>query len=162
MTFNSFDELKKYILSHSKVAIELAQNKVAYIINHFLTEYYNEFPPLVYIRTYQLLNSLVKTDIKSTGNGWVADVYFDLSALDYSKRVVPPQFSWGDDDNTYHRDPWDDANTKWVLDTAMTGGLPHGGAYGGTAIWVESMKELSKDKIEILKKALLDAGIPVK
>lgn len=162
MTFNSYNELEKYILSKSQVAIKLAQDKVANIINHFLTQYYNEFSPLFYLRTYQLLNSLVKTDIKSTGNGWVAEVYFDLSALDYSIRVVPIQFPWADHHSTFHRKEWTGANDAWVLETAMTGELPHGGAYGGTAIWTESMKELTKGKIEILKKALIDAGIPVK
>lgn len=162
MTFNSLDELKNYILSRSQVAIEQAQEKVAMIINHFLTEYYREFEPEVYVRTYQLLRSLIKSDVKCTGNGWYAEVYFDLSALDYSTRVVPAQFAWASGDNTYHRQPWNGGNTAWVLGTAMTGGLPHGGYTGGTAIWTESMKVLNKEAIKILKEKLIAAGVPVR
>lgn len=162
MTFDSLDELKNHILSQSQVAIELAQEKVANIINHFLTEYYREFEPEVYVRTYQLLRSLIKSDVAYTGNGWVAEIYFDISALDYSTRVVPAQFSWASGDNTYHRQPWTDANTAWVLNTAMTGGSPHGGYAGGTAIWTESMKILNKQAIKILKEKLIAAGVPVR
>lgn len=162
MTFDSLDELKNHILSQSQVAIELAQEKVANIINHFLTEYYREFEPEVYVRTYQLLRSLIKSDVTYTGNGWVAEIYFDISALDYSTRVVPAQFSWASGDNTYHRQPWTDANTAWVLNTAMTGGSPHGGYAGGTAIWTESMKILNKQAIKILKEKLIAAGVPVR
>lgn len=162
MTFDSLDELKNYILTKSQVAIELAQEKVAMIINHFLTEYYREFEPEVYVRTYQLLRSLIKSDVQYTGNGWVAEVYFDIGALDYATRVVPAQFSWASSNNTYHRQPWDGGNTAWVLETAMTGGLPHGGYAGGTAIWTESMKILDKQAIKILKEKLIAAGVPVR
>ena len=162
MTFDSLDELKNYILTKSQVAIELAQEKVAMIINHFLTDYYKEFSPEVYVRTYQLLRSLIKSDVQYTGNGWVAEVYFDIGALDYSTRIVPSQFPWASSNNTYKREPWDGGNTAWVLETAMTGGLPHGGYESGTAIWTESMKILDKQAIGILKEKLIAAGVPVR
>lgn len=168
MTFNSVEALKNYILTHSQVAVDIAKEKIALIINHFLTEYYKEFEPEVYVRTYQLLNSLVKTDVKLVGNEWVAEVYFDLDALDYSTRIVPhgqPWSGYAKPENTYHREDWEDKNTKWVLETAMTGGNtgnPHGGYASGTAIWTESMRVLSKEGIKILKQELIKAGIPVK
>lgn len=162
MTFNSMDELRNYILTQSQVAVEKARDKIAMVINHFLTQYYKEFEPDVYIRTYQLLCSLIKSDVKFTNNGWVAEVYFDLDALDYSKRIVPPRFSGVSENNTFHRQGWTKANDEWVLETAMTGGKPHGGYAAGTAIWTESMKVLSQDGIELLKQELIKAGIPVK
>lgn len=163
MTFNSMDELKNYILSHSKVAVERARDKVYKIIDGFLKEYYSEFTPDVYVRTKQLLNSLVKTNVKHVKNGWVAEVYFDIEKLDYSTRIVPSMFTpWAKPENTFHREGWTKENDEWVLKTAMTGSKPHGGYKEGTAIWTESMKVLTKDKIQILKKALIDAGIPVR
>lgn len=165
MTFNSIDELKNYILSRSKVAIEQAKEKVYDKIAEFLFKFYEEFEPDVYVRTYQLLCSLVKTDVKSTGNGWVAEVYFDLGALNYSKRIVPqgqPWSSYAKPENTFHKENWGKENDAWVLETAMTGALPHGGYAGGTAIWTESMKILNAEKRSLLKNALIDAGIPVK
>ena len=168
MTFDSIDALKNYILTHSQVAVDKAKEKIALIINHFLIEYYREFEPEVYVRTYQLLNSLVKTDVVLTRNGWVAEVYFDINALDYSTRIVPqgqPWTPWAIPENTYHKKNWTDENTEWVLNTAMTGGntgKPHGGYANGTAIWTESMNVLSKEGIEILKQELIKAGIPIK
>lgn len=161
MTFDSMDALKNYILSCSEIAIERATTKVNYIINHFLTQFYNEFTPDVYVRTEQLLRSLVKTHAVKTANGWAAEVYFDLSALDYSTRIVPSGKSWSKD-NTFHKNPWTDENTEWVFETAMTGSKPHGGYASGTAIWTESIKELNAEKRNILRQALIDAGIPVK
>ena len=151
MVFHNERELKNYILSCSDFAIKAAQEKVMMIINHFLTEFYREFTPEVYDRTEQLLRSLTKSNIKSTGNGWVAEVYFDLSALDYSiNRVNSSQTYWSEEE---------------VLENAMVGKYPHGGytkATGNTQIWTESMKVLTKERIEILKKSLIEAGIPVK
>lgn len=166
MTFSSMEELKNYILKCSEFAIVEAQKKVANIINHFLTQYYREFEPEVYVRTEQLLRSLTKSRVIRTDNGWVAEVYFDLSALDYSNRIVPSQFSsYGSGHNTYHRENWTHENDAWVLETAMTGGntgRPHGGYESGTKIWNESLNILNKEAIDILKKKLIEAGIPVK
>lgn len=165
LIFKSIKELENHILTKSEVAVKLAQEKAAMIINHFLTQFYNEFSPEWYIRTEQLLRSLVKSGIRKTSNGWVAEVYFDSSALDYSTRVIPSQLSHSDkigNENTFHRKSWTDKNTAWVLETAMTGNLPHGGYADGTAIWTESMKVLDKDGINILKEKLIQAGISVK
>ena len=165
MTFDSIDALKKYILSRSKVAIEAAREKVYDKIADVLFQFYGEFPPDVYVRTYQLLCSLVKTDVVSTGNGWTVEIYFDLGALDYSTRIVPqgqPWSSWAKPENTYHKENWGKENDAWVLETAMTGAKPHGGYASGTAIWTESMNILNKEKRDILKNALIQAGIPVR
>ena len=165
MIFKSIKELENHILTKSEVAVKLAQEKAAMIINHFLTQFYNEFSPEWYARTEQLLRSLVKSEVRQTSNGWVAEVYFDSGALDYSTRIIPAQLSHSDkisNENTYHRNPWTDENTAWVLETAMTGSLPHGGYVDGTAIWTESMRVLDKEAINILKEKLIQAGIPVK
>ena len=162
MTFDSTDALKNYILTHSEVALEKARDKVAMVINHFLTQYYKEFKPEVYVRTEQLLRSLIKSRVELTPNGWAAEVYFDLDALDYSTRVVPARFTGASSNNTYHRDDWTKENDAWVLETAMTGEYPHGGWADGTAIWTESMKVLSKQGIDLLKQELIKAGIPIK
>lgn len=165
MTFKTQKELEDYILKKSEVAVKLAQEKVAMIINSVLTQFYKEYDPVWYFRTEQLLRSLTKSKIELTSNGWVAEVYFDISALDYSTRVIPIQLSHSDkitSDNTYHRNPWTDENTAWVLETAMIGDKPHGGYEEGTAIWTESMNILSVEAINILKEKLIQAGIPVK
>ena len=168
MTFDSIDALKNYILSRSKVAVEIAREKVYDKIAEFLLQFYEEFTPRVYVRTYQLLCSLVKTDVKSTTNGWTAEVYFDISALKYATRIVPqgqPWTPWASENNTYHRETWADENTKWVFENAMTGTYPHGGYSGAkknTRIWTESLKALNQEKRNMLRQSLLEAGIPVR
>ena len=149
MTFDSMDALKNYILSKSKVAIQLAQERVYLVIHRFVKEYYAEFSPEVYERTYQLFRSLVKSDIKSTGNGWTAEVYFDLDALDYHMKRV--------NGREVPNKGWSEMKT---LEAAMAGS--HGGYTDGTPIWDYSIAVLSQEGYHILKKSLIDAGIPVK
>ena len=149
MTFNSLDELKNYILSHSKYAIQKAQEQAYQVVNRFVKEYYSEFSPAVYERTYQLFRSLVKTDVKSTDNGWVAEVYFDLDALDYHMKringVEVPNKGWSE---------------MKTLEAAMAGS--HGGYTDATPIWDYSIAVLSQEMYHILKRMLIDAGIPVR
>ena len=83
MTFHSIEELKQYILSHSQNALQKATEQVYQIINRFVKEFYAEYSPSMYDRTYQLYQSLVKTDVEVSGNGCTAYVYFDFSSLVY-------------------------------------------------------------------------------
>ena len=154
MTFNSMEELKNYILSCSKEAIEMAQIRVFDIIDKFLERFYSEYTPVLYERTRQLLHSLVTTDIKSTGNGWVAEVYFDASLMDHSIKGLQGIGMW-------YNKGWSEEK---ILETAMIGEHPHGGwpTTNETQIWTESMKVLNKDAINILKQELINAGIPVR
>lgn len=167
MTFDSLDALKSYILSRSEVAIKLAQEKVYQVINRFIKEYYAEFSPDVYERTYQLFRSLVKTGVKKTANGWVAEVYFDASNLDYKIKHLHKHPVSGGYMNPYNFDvtpdgtfqnPDGDANK--VLESAAHGS--HGGYTSGTAIWDDPLRILNKEAYGMLKKALIDAGIPIR
>lgn len=168
MTFDSLAALESYILSRSGVAIQLAQERVYQVINRFVKEYYAEFSPAVYERTYQLFSSLVKTGIKQTGNGWVAEVYFDASNLDYHIKHLHGQPVAGGYRHPYvphvvtpdgtFQNPKGDAGK--VLESAAHGS--HGGYTSGTAIWDDPMKILNKEAYNMLKKALIDAGIPIR
>lgn len=149
MTFDSVDELKNYILSRSAIAIRYAQVEIFNIIDKFLMQYYSEFSPVVYERTQQLLHSLVKSDIKSTGDGWIAEVYFDVGLLDYSIKyingIAVPNKGWSEEK---------------TLSAAAHGS--HGGWTSGTAVFDDPLKILDAKAIDILKKHLIAAGIPIK
>lgn len=149
MTFHSMDELKRYILSRSNTAIKLAQERIYLVIHKFVKEYYAEYSPVLYERTYQLFRSLVKTDVKSTINGWVAEVYFDVDRLDYYMKKINGQ--------EVPNKGWSEEKT---LSAAAHGS--HGGKVSGTAIWDEPLRILNKQGYDMLKKALIDAGIPVR
>lgn len=167
MTFDSMDALKNYILSKSKIAVKETQEKVFRIIEDYILEYYTEFDPVIYERTYQLLCSLVKTAVQPTGNGWIAEVYFDAGALDYHVKhftkwpvnggYMNPFNGAISHDGTF---PNPEGSGEITLATAAHGS--HGGYRSGTAIWDDPMKILNKNAINMLKKALIDAGIPIK
>ena len=157
MTFDSIEDIKKYILSKSGIAIQKGQEQVYSVISDFLFEYYNEFDPDVYVRTYQLLCSFVKGDVVQTANGWEAYVYFDLDSLDYSIKTLRGVGTW---ENTFHRDGWTHENDIEVFKMAAHGS--HGGWENGTAVWDEPIAFLKTKAYDILKKALIDSGVPIK
>lgn len=148
MVFNSIEEIKAYILSQSASAINQAKEQIYQVINKFVKEYYTEYSPTMYERTYQLYQSLVKTDVISTGNGWEATVYFDIDQLDYHMKRL--------NGKEYPNKGWSESKT---LSAAAHGS--HGGKVKGTAIWDEPLKELNKNGYKILKNVLIQNGIPI-
>ena len=155
MVFKNEKQLKEFLLAKCKSAIVQAEEKVHRIIDDCLKQFYSEFKPDEYIRTQQLLHSLVRSGVKTTANGFEAEVYFDVGSLNYDQGLVPLQsggYGWAE---------WD---AETVLKVAMTGdygGLPHGGYEGGTAIWTESLKRLG-NIFELLKQELVAQGIPIR
>lgn len=145
MTFKSIAELEQYVISHSKVAIETAQEKVFKIMEDVLLQFYEEYDPVMYDRTYQLLSCCVKTGVKSTGNEVVAEVYFDGGMMNYITGSRP--------------------SGQQVLDAALWG--LHGASglavadFFGTPIGQESLNRITSQIYPILKSELQAAGIPV-
>lgn len=148
MIISNEAQLRALILRSSQAAIKAAEERIYAVIKKTLVQYYSEFEPDEYIRTLQLLHSLVKTQVISTGNGFEAKVYFDADMLNYQKGVIPTQHgtgyaTWGADE---------------VLDTAMNGS--HGGYISGTAVWGTSMAVLG-DICNLIVQELIKQGIPV-
>ena len=167
MTFKSVAELEQYILSKMQSAIIKAQEQIYQVIDRFVKEYYAEYTPEVYERTYQLYRSLVKSEIIHTGKGYKANVYFDLTNLDYQvKRLTKWKDEYG------YRNPFNNAyspngiflnpkgSAEKVMQSAAHGS--HGGYKNGTAIWDESIAVLNTEAYEILKRMLKESGVPVK
>ena len=146
MVFSSEAELKAFVLPKCRNALAKAQVQVYQIIDRFVKEYYAEFSPEMYERTYQLYSSLVKVDIVSTGNGYEAQIYFDLSSLDYVTGAKP--------------------SGEQVMGAAEWG--RHGAMglatadFKGTSIWHDPLAILDAQAIEILKRMLISEGIPIK
>ncbi len=151
MVFKNESQLKSFLLAKCKNAIISAEERVHKVIDDCLRQFYSEFSPDEYIRTQQLLHSLVRSGVKQVGNGFKAEVYFDIGALNYVTGVIQTQKGVG-------YATWDG---ETVLNVAMAGGLPHGGYAGGTAIWSESMAKLG-NIFEILRQELIAQGIPIK
>lgn len=166
-TFTSIDAIRDYILERSKVVVQEARDRVHKVFEEFLLEYYSEFTPEVYERTYQLLSSCVKTEVVSTGNGWTAEVYFDEAALDYSTKSLTKWPVDGGFMNPFNGDissdgvfPNPSGDAGKTLNSAMHGS--HGGYASGTAIWDEAMIIFKSQLYNILKSLLRANGIPVR
>lgn len=156
MIFENEDELKSFLLSKCSAAVADAEKKVHKVIDECLRQFYTEFEPEEYIRTGQLLHSLVKSDVVQSGNNITAEVYFDAGALNYAKGHMLLK-------NTHKHGYMGYANwdSGKVLDIAMTGDYPHGGYAAGTAIWTKS-NIILKDVMKILERSLKAQGIPIK
>jgi hypothetical protein len=145
MVFNSIKDIEKDIKKKSRLAIMKAQDEIYVIIKNFVYQYYNSYDPIIYERTYQLLASLVQTQIVSTGNGYTAEVYFDYSSLNYVTGAKPSGLQ--------------------VMKAAAYGG--HGAeglriVDGSVGVWDDPKQILDAQAIQILKKNLIEAGIPIK
>ena len=146
-TFRSSKELKDYIIGKSYQAMQRAEEYVYSLIDLYLQNFYKDYNPVKYRRTDQLLHSLVKSDIRKSGNGWEAYVYFDFTSLKYETGKKP--------------------SGEQVISAAAKG--EHGaeglhteqGKYG-IDVWNEPVEIINSEFIEKFKEYLIDAGIPVK
>ena len=145
MVFKNEAQLKSFLLAKCKNALIKAQEQVYQIIDRFVKEFYAEFSPEMYERTYQLYRSLVKSDIVSTANGYKAEVYFDFSSLVYTSGSSP--------------------SGEQVMNAAAYGGHGAEGLHiiaGGTGIWDEPKQILNAEALNILKRMLISEGIPIR
>lgn len=156
MIFKNESQLKGFLLAKCKAAVMSAEEKVHRTIDDCLKNFYSEFTPDEYIRTEQLLHSLVSSGIKSDGNGYKAEIYFDVGKLNYKQGVVPLQHT-----SEHGMYGWATWTGQKVLDVAMTSELPHGGHASGTAVWTESIQRLG-NIIDLLERELKAQGIVVK
>lgn len=156
MVFKNQNDLEKFLKYKSRAVIAGVEQKVHSAIDKCLRQFYAQFEPDEYIRTEQLLHSLVKSEVKPDGkNGYVAEVYFDINGLNYPK---------GETSLKNGGKGWADWDIETILDVVMTGsysGLPHGGWYEGTAIWTKSMATIG-DVWKLLEREFQIQGIPIK
>lgn len=162
MVFKNEKELEKFILKKCHSALAKTQEKVYQILDKFLNDFYKDYTPGTYTdwdgtkkyyrgydRTYQLLHSLVKTEIIPSKNGYEAQVYFDYNSLQYLDGNRPSGLQ--------------------VMEAAaqgLHGAIGEGFWYfdgkTGVSVWNDPIKILDAKAIEILKNMLIAEGIPVK
>ena len=153
MVFKNQKQLESFLMKQSRQALLKAQDKVYGIIKKFVYGFYTEYEPDEYIRTRQLLESLVQSQIVSDGKGYKVEIYFDVSGLDYPTEHIERKSGW------YGSARWDGDT---VLRVAMESAVPHGGKAGGTAIWKASKIELDAKAVDILVDMLRAEGIPIR
>jgi len=87
----SMSDLTKIIESRIQQALKMTQQEIFEVIQQHITDYYKEpvfrngtsAIPMIYDRTYKLLNSLIKTDIVKSGGNISCKVEIDQNYLDY-------------------------------------------------------------------------------
>lgn len=145
MVFKNQKELERFIMKQSRQALMKAQDKVYEIIKRFLYQFYTEYDPEVYDRTYQFLKSLVQSKIVSDGKGYKAEVYFNLdygyeTASKPSAEQVMGAAEWG---------------RHGAMGLAVAD-------FKGESVWHGSLAELDAKAINILVDMLRAEGIPIK
>lgn len=148
MTFKNEKQLKDFLLKKCKTALAVTQEKAYKIIDMHVQRFYADYSPEDYQRTYQLMRSLVKSNIRSTGSGYEAEVYFDRGYLDHA---------YNTGSHPSGRD---------VMDVAAIGGHGANGLkviyFGGADAWHTPLAVLDLEAINILVQELRIAGIPIK
>lgn len=148
---STVEEIKRDILLRTKIGVLNTRERIYGVIERCLQQYYGEYKPSSYIRTEQLLKSLVR---ESDFDGLGFEVYFDAGRLNYENGVMellhtPQSGMYG----------WATWGADEVLDTAMHGS--HGGYAQGVAIWDDSMADLG-DILLLIRRELIAAGLPIK
>ena len=87
----SMSDLTKILESRIQQALKMTQQEIFEIVQQHITDYYKEpvfrngtsAIPMLYDRTYRLLNSLIKTDIVKTNGTISCSVEIDPDYLNY-------------------------------------------------------------------------------
>ncbi len=87
----SMSDLTRILELRIQQALKMTQKEIFKVIQQHITDYYKEpvfrngtsAIPMMYDRTYKLLNSLIKTDVVKNGNTLSCTVEIDPNYLDY-------------------------------------------------------------------------------
>lgn len=77
------EQLRKVLQSYVASALEKTQEEIYDVIQKSINEYYREYTPSFYQRTYKFLNSLVKPKVEIKGNSIECEVKIDEEYLRY-------------------------------------------------------------------------------
>ena len=95
MSINNMKDLEKFIQGRLSLALKFTQQEIYKVIQENIKNYYEEkvfydrtsggmsVIPNVYNRTYQFLNSLIKTDVIIRNGKVSCSVMIDTNSLDY-------------------------------------------------------------------------------
>ena len=140
----SMNDLTKILESRIQQALKITQQEIFETIQRYINDYYHEYTPELYQRTWKLLNSLIKTEIIKVDNGFSCNVQIDKNYLSYKYKGG----ATGLDVTTY-------ANQH-----------SHGGVYDDDfgQFWNDAMGELGLELgiKSIMKKNLKKCGISIK
>lgn len=140
----SMSDLTKVIESRIQQALKITQQEIFEVIQQHIVDYYHVFTPHMYQRTWEFLNSLIKTDVIKTNGTISCTVGIDRNYLTY-------RYSGG----------------ATGLEVATYANQhSHGGIYDDDfgQFWDDAMAELGLEPgiKYLMKKNLKKCGVPVK
>lgn len=143
MIVKNQSELNRALKLVAEKALRDAQNEVHICIEKFVKQYYAEYSPTVYKRTYQFMESIIKAGVKTHGYTVTCEIYID-TRMDY------------------------EAPTQAVIEMINAGyhamkkmGAPRD--IKGTKVWDESISFVEKYQvfIETFRQSLISQGLTV-
>lgn len=148
MGFKNDEALTRAIKNTMQGALRKIQNEAYDVVKKFMDQFYTEFSPIWYERTYSFYRSLVKSEIVKTPNGYSCSVYIDLDKMDGYYR-------------NSGQEVMDMINRGFHADVSLNGSERiYNGIYSdpysathnieGTAVWDESISEIERTNL-ILK-----------
>ena len=154
----SVNDLVKILESRVARALELSRQEIYDVIKKYIDKYYTEPVfggrniPAMYRRTYQLLESLIKTDIIRDGSYLTCKVQIDPDYLNYTY----PGNS---------EDPQNAFNPATGLDVMnwANEGLHGGTVSGNLNIWDDAIEELGGEAgiMDIVRRNMKACGVPI-
>lgn len=139
----SMNNLTRVVGLRVQQALKMTQQEIFETIQKHIIDYYHEFSPVMYERTWHFLNSLIKPEIVKSSNGISCSVEIDRDYLSYNYKGG----ATGLDVATY-------ANQH-----------SHGGIFDDDfgQFWNDSMQVLGMRTgiLAIMKKNLKKCGVPI-
>lgn len=157
MVFKNEKELERHILKKCRLALMKAQDEVYKILKDFLRKFYADYDPSAYVRTYQLLQSLVQTRIVSDRKGYKAEVYFNLDSLSYDGYNPSGEQVMAAASQGLHGAIGKMPNPSYFSDE-----FQYFPGDSGISVWNDPIKILDAEAINILRDMLVAEGIPIK
>lgn len=140
----SMSDLTKILESRIQQALKMTQQEIFKVIQQHITDYYHEYNPRMYQRTWKFLDSLIKTNIVNT-NGTIS------CTVEIDKDYLPYRYKGG-------------ATGLEVANYANQ--YSHGGVYDDDfgQFWDDAMAELGLEPgiKYLMKKNLKKCGVPIK
>lgn len=156
MNFKDMTSLENAVMLKIQNAMQKSLEEVYQIIDRFVKEYYVEYSPEEYVRTYQFYKSLVKTEVIRNGNSCSFEIYFDEDKLDYYTKLIQTNST------TYGAYTNKGYNLTAIMDNILNKGYHSPKKPRGTAVYVKSLKILDKQLFNILKRMFKESGLNVK
>lgn len=156
MIFKNEKDLEEFVLDKCKIAVAKAEQRVYAIIKRALVEFYKDYDPTSYVRTLQLLHSLVKSQVRFTGKGYEAEVYFDLGGLSYNGSNPSGEQVMKAASQGYH------GAIGKIPDSKYNSSFQYFSGETGVDVWNTPIVQIKEEIIDKLVSELKAQGIPIR